>query len=119
MLKEILTFGDIETEDSKSYRHEGSTFSKDADIEKVLVCNKISSGEKSYKYFIGGFYNDEKVKPLHIMLPRTSAYIKPYNGCIFLIEDGDLLEKDNTIWDKVRADIKKEFDSDLVYKKSF
>ena len=29
------------------------------------------------------------------------------NGCIFLTEDGDLLEKDNTIWDKVRADIKK------------
>ena len=31
------------------------------------------------------------------------------NGCIFLIEDGDLLEKDNTIWDKVRADIKKDY----------
>ena len=80
MRKEILTFGDIEIEDSKSYRHEGSTFSKEADIEKVLVCNKISSAEKSYKYFIGGFYNDEKVMPLHIMLLKTSAYIKPYNG---------------------------------------
>ena len=27
----------------------------------------------------------------------------------FLIEDGDLLEKYNTTWDKVRADIKKNF----------
>ena len=26
---------------------------------------------------------------------------------LFLIEDDDLLEKDNTIWDKVSADIKK------------
>ena len=26
---------------------------------------------------------------------------------LFLVEDDDLLEKDNTIWDKVSADIKK------------
>ena len=31
------------------------------------------------------------------------------NGCIFIIEDDDLLEKYNTIWDKVSTDIKKEF----------
>ena len=30
------------------------------------------------------------------------------NGCIFLIEGDDLLEKYNTIWDKVSADLKKE-----------
>ena len=37
----------------------------------------------------------------------------------FLIEDYDLLEKCNTTWDKVSTffDIKKEFDSKLVYKK--
>ena len=29
----------------------------------------------------------------------------------FLIEDDGLLEKYDTIWDKVSADIKKEFDS--------
>ena len=34
----------------------------------------------------------------------------------FLIEDDDLLEKYNTIWDKVSADIK-EFDSEPVYNK--
>ena len=33
----------------------------------------------------------------------------------FLIEDDALLEKYNTIWDKVSADIKKEFDSEPVY----
>ena len=37
----------------------------------------------------------------------------------FLIEDNDLLEKFNTIWDKVKADIKKEFDSDPFYNKKF
>ena len=38
----------------------------------------------------------------------------------FLIEDDDFLEKYNTIWDKVRACNKKEFDNEPAYnKKSF
>ena len=37
----------------------------------------------------------------------------------FLIEDDDLFEKYNTIWDKVSADIKKEFDSHSIYNKFF
>ena len=56
------------------------------------------------------------------MLWKTSAYVKSYNGktksMYFLIED-DLLEKYNTIWDKVSADIKKELDSEPVYNKNF
>ena len=31
---------------------------------------------QNYKYFIGFLYNNHKVKPLDIMLPRASAYIK-------------------------------------------
>ena len=63
------------------------------------------------------------MKPLHIMLPKTRTYVKRYDGqtkwMYFLIEDDDLLEKYNTIWDKVNADIKKEFDSKPVYNKNF
>ena len=36
-----------------------------------------------------------------------------------MIEDDDLLEKYNIIWDKFSADIKKEFDSEPVYNKEF
>ena len=38
---------------------------------------------------------------------------------VFLIENNDLLEWFNTIWDKVTTDIKKEFVSLLVYNKEF
>ena len=45
------------------------------------------------------------------MLPKTSTYVKHYDGqtklMYFFIKDDDLLEKYNTIWDKVSADIKK------------
>ena len=124
MGKRILTFGDIEIEITKFYRHKAPTFLKDVDVEKVLS-NKISFGEKNCKYFIGYLYNDNKVKPLHIMLPKTSVYIKSYDGqtkwMYFLIEDDDLNlkieddEKYNTIWDKVSADIKKKINKEPVF----
>ena len=45
------------------------------------------------------------------MLPKTSAYVKKYDRenkwMYFLIEDDGLLERYNTIWVKVSADIKK------------
>ena len=53
--------------------------------------------KKNYKYFIGYLYNDNKVKPLHIMLPKTSASVKRYHGqtkwMYFLTEDDNVLKK--------------------------
>ena len=53
----------------------------------MLVSNKISSGKKNYKYFIGHLYDDYKIKPLHIMLPKSSTYVEindgQTNGCNF------------------------------------
>ena len=37
---------------------------------------------------------------------------------VFLIANDDSLEKYNTVWDKVSADIKKELDSESVYNKN-
>ena len=65
---------------NKFYRHETPIFKKDVDIEKVLVYDKISFGEKIFKYFTGYFHNDNKFRPLHIMLPKISAYVKSYDG---------------------------------------
>ena len=68
-------------------------------------------------------YDDYKVKPLHIMFLKTSAYAASYDWqtkwMYILIEDDDSLEKFNTIWNKVSADIKKEFGSKPVYNKKF
>ena len=78
MSKEILTLGDIEK--NKFYSHKSPIYLENVDFEKVLVSNKISSGEKIYKYFTGYLYNDYKVKPLYIMVPKTSSYVKGYDG---------------------------------------
>ena len=80
MGKKILTFGNIEIE--KNITSEDSYF-----YGKVLVSKKISFDEKkNYKYVIGYLYNDNKVKPLPIILPKASSYCKKLdqvNGCVF------------------------------------
>ena len=79
--------------------------------------------KKNYKYFIGYLYDDYKIKPLYIMLPKTKTYVKIFDGqtkwMYFLIEGDELLEKYSTVWNKVSADIEKEFDSEPVYNKKF
>ena len=52
-----------------------------------------------------------------------SGYVTFHVGQIkymyFLIEDDDLLEKYNIVWDKVSADVKKELDREDVHNKIF
>ena len=75
MSKEVLPLGDIK-------RNKILAVLRDVNIEKVLLSNKISFVEKNSKYFISYLYNNHKVRPLHIMLPKISAYVKSYNGQI-------------------------------------
>ena len=63
-----------------SMNHKSPIFLKDVDIEKVLVSHKTFFSEKNYKYFIGYLYNDNNVKPLHIIIPKASTYVKSYDG---------------------------------------
>ena len=58
-----------------------------------------------FKYFIG-YREGEIVKPLCIILPQMSGYIKYFeNGAksmSFSIKDDRVLGKYNKIWDKIK-----------------
>ena len=58
MDQEILMFGNTEIEKNKFYRRESPVFYNNVDTEKLLVSNKISSGKKSFEYFIRYLCND-------------------------------------------------------------
>ena len=57
------------------------------------------------------------------MLLKASTYVKSYDGQIkwiyFQIEDNDLSEKYNTIWNKISTDIKKNLIASLFTIKTF
>ena len=65
-------------------------------------------------------YNDNKVKQLHIILPIIRIYVKSCDGQTkWMIEDYDLLQKYNTIWNKVSAHIEKNLIASLPTIKNF
>ena len=68
MGKEFLTFGDIQIEKNKFYLHKTPILLRDVYIEKVLVSNKISFGEKTRSTLL--------VKPLHFIMDKVSADMK-------------------------------------------
>ena len=78
MGKKILTFGNIEIEKNNFIVTRLQILLGDVAIAKVLVFKKISFGEKNM-LFTGYLYNNHKVKPLHIMLPKATAYVKQTN----------------------------------------
>ena len=63
MVKEIITFGDIEIETHKSHRYKSAIFLNDRDINNIQVYRIVSLGEKSYRYFTGYTGDEYKVKP--------------------------------------------------------
>ena len=46
----------------------------------MLISDKFSCGEKSYNLFIGYMDHNCKIKSVSIILPKTSAYSKSYDG---------------------------------------
>ena len=66
------------------------------DIDNILISNRIYSGKKNYKHFIGYMDNDYNIKAICIMLPNTSTSVKSYGGktkwIYFLTEDDELLK---------------------------
>ena len=59
------------------------------DIDKILISNKISFGSKGFQCFIG-YKDDNRIKPLCMVLPKISRYGKRFdetNCMLFLIND--------------------------------
>ena len=56
---------------------------KDVDINNIQVSSMVSYIVKGSKYIIGYIDDgddDYRIKPLHIMLPKTRGYVKIYEG---------------------------------------
>ena len=76
LVKKLWCLMTLKSKKTKFYNHKSPVFKKDVGIEKVLVSNKISCTIKNYKHFISYLHDNYKIKQLHIMLPKTSAYVK-------------------------------------------
>ena len=66
--------------------------------DQVVVYNKFKHSDDGFKYFIG-YKEGEIIKPLCIILPEMSGYIKYFENSgknmFFKVKDGDVLDKYN------------------------
>ena len=85
---------------------------------QIVISDKFKHNNESFKYFIG-YQEGEIVKPLCIILPQMSGYIKYFeNGgknMSFLIKDDEVWEKYEQIWDVIKNKLGIKFHSEPVY----
>ena len=78
-------------------------------VDQIVISDKFKHSDDGFKYFIG-YKEGEIVKPLCIILPQMTGYIKYFeNGgknMSFVIKDNDVLDKYNEIWDKIKRELK-------------
>ena len=91
-------------------------------LDQIVVSDKFKHSDEGFKYFIG-YQEGEIVKPLCIILPQMSGYIKYFeNGgknMSFLIKDVEVYEKYNEIWDVIRNKLSIKFHSKLIYDQKY
>ena len=86
-------------------------------LDQIIVSDKFKHNNKDFKYFIG-YQEDGIVKPLCIILPQMSGYIKYFeNGgknMSFFIKDDEVPEKYDKIWDMLKINYVLNFIANLL-----
>ena len=91
-------------------------------VDQIVVSDRFKHSGEDFKYIIG-YPEDEIVKPLCIILPQMSGYIKYFeNGgknMSFVIKDDMHLHKYNEIWDKIKGKLNIKFHSMSAYDEKY
>ena len=97
-------------------------FNQSVKVDQIVISDKFKHSDDSFKYFIG-YKEGDIVKPLGIILPQMSGYIKYCeNGrknMYFLIKDDDVLDKYNEIWNKIKETLSIKFHNIPVYDEKY
>ena len=90
--------------------------------EHIVTSDKFKHSDEGFKYFIG-YQEGEIVKPLCIILPQMSGYIKYFeNGgknMSFMVKDDNVLDKYNKIWNVNKNKLNIKFHSKPVYNQKY
>ena len=122
MSEKTLKFDNIRVNKKEFHKSKQSINLDLANVDQIVISDKFKHSDDSFKYFIG-YKEGEIVKPLCIILPQMSGYIKYFeNGgknMYFMIKNDDVLDKYNDIWDKIKGKLNIKFPSMSVYVKIY
>ena len=93
MSKETLTFNNVILNKKEFHKSKEPIDLFSVNVDQIVVSDKFKHNNEGFKYFIG-YQEGEIVKPLCIILPQMSGYIKYFeNGgknMSFLIKDDEV-----------------------------
>ena len=91
-------------------------------VDQIVVSDKFKHNSNGFKYFIG-YLESGIVKPLCIISPQISGYIKYFeNGSknmSFLIKDNEVWDKYDEIWNAIENKLGIKFHSNPVYEQKY
>ena len=83
------------------------------DTGKIVVSEKFKYSNNGSKYFIGYLDDDGIIRPLCIILPKISGYIKYFDdggkNTSFKIEDEGVYVRCNVIWNNIKITLNIKF----------
>ena len=90
------------------------------DLDQIVISDKFKYIDDDFKYFIG-YKEDDNVKPLCIILPQISGYIKCFENrgkrMSLVIKDDNVLDRFNEFWNKIRKTLNIKFHNMPPYDK--
>ena len=124
MAEQTLKFSNIRVNKKEFHKSKQPIDLMSVNINQIIISDKFKHSEEGYKYYIG-YKENEIVKPLCIILPQMSGYIKYFknkgknNGknMSFLIKDDKVQEKYEEIWELIKNELSIKFHSLPVYDK--
>ena len=121
-MKKTLQFNNIILNKKKFHKSKEPIDLLSVDLDQIVVSYKFKHNDEGFKYFIG-YLKGEIVKPLCIILPQMSGYIKYFeNGgknMSFLIKDDEVWDKYDEIWYVIKDKLGIKFHSKPVYKQKY
>ena len=105
-MNKALVFNDVEVNKKDFHDAKKAIPLNLVNVNNIIISNKFKNNNDAYKYFIGYMHDTDLIKPLYIVLPQMSGYIKYFeNGgknMSFKIENEDVYIKYNEIWNKIK-----------------
>ena len=80
MSEQALKFGDIVINKNEFHTSKQASALNLLDANKIVVSDKFKHSHDGFKYFIGYLYDEHVIRPLCIILPQMSGYIKYLNN---------------------------------------
>ena len=122
MSEKTLKFDYIEVNEKEFHKSKQPIDLNLVNVDQILINDKFKHSDDGFKYFIG-YKEGEIVKPLCIILPQMSGYIKYFeNGgknMSRIIKDNSVLDKYSKVWYKIKKTLNIKFHSMSVYDEKY